>query len=177
MAFTLRKYYDTLDVTADGEPLWIPPDRTLLWPTYFTLVTSTITGIFAAAVLMAYYWSTSAADRVDNWRSFLIWGVFALKFSLEIAASSSMYHTGTKGSETGLQSLWFQTCTMTNEQIALFGFAINLPQYCSMQVHAPLCVANFRNTGAFRPFFRSFWTFSQRWPSYIGFCIGGTRKR
>jgi hypothetical protein len=94
--------------------------------------------MLAAVVLTAYYWSTAAADRIDNWRSRLIWLAFLLKAALEVTTTSSMYATGKSSSEP--QSLWFQTCSMTPDQISLFGSAINLPQFCSMQVRAPLFV-------------------------------------
>jgi hypothetical protein len=137
MAFTLHKYYATINVTAAGQALWNPPSQTLLWPTYFTLVSSAITSVLAAIVLTAYYWSTDAADRIDNWRSVLIWLAVALKISLEITISSSMYATGTHAPANGAQSLWYQTCTATGDVVSLFGFAINLDQYCSMQVRPP----------------------------------------
>ena len=135
MAFTLHKYYATRNVAVGGQALWNPPSDTVLWPTYFTLVTSVITAILAAVVLAAYYWSTEAADRIDDWRSRLIWLAFALKLGLEISTSSSMYATGTRAPENGPQSLWYQTCTMTDEAVSMFSFAINLNQFCFMQVH------------------------------------------
>jgi uncharacterized membrane protein YbhN (UPF0104 family) len=134
MAFTLHKYYSTIDVTAEGQTLWNPPSETVLWPTYFAFVTSIITVIFAAMVLVAYYWSTDTADRIDDWRSRLIWFAVALKAGLEIATSSSMYGTGTHAPADGPQSLWYQTCTATSGAVALFSFAINLNQFCAMKV-------------------------------------------
>jgi hypothetical protein len=134
MAYTLNQYFATQTVTAAGQPLWEPPSQTVLWPTYFTLVQSCITSVFAAVVLAAYYWSTETADRVDDWRSRLVWLALAVKIGIEIATSSSMVATGVNAPANGPQSLWFQTCTMTPDQITLFSFAINLPQYCTMQV-------------------------------------------
>jgi hypothetical protein len=138
MAYTLHQYFATINVTVAGQALWNPPSDTVLWPTYFTLVTSIIASIFAAIVLTAYYWSTQAADRIDDWRSRLIWLAVALKIGLEIATSSSMYATGAHGPSTGPQSLWYQTCTATSDQVTLFQFAVNLPQFCTMQVCASL---------------------------------------
>ena len=136
MAFTLHKYYETINFSAGGQNLWNPPDKTQLWPTYLTLVTSAIISVIEVAVLTAYYWSTDAADRVDDWGSKLIWLITALKIGLEITTGSIMITTGVNSGANGLQSLWFQTCTMTPYQIALFHVAINLPQYCTMQVPA-----------------------------------------
>jgi len=138
MAYTLHQYFATINVTAVGQPLWNPPSDTVLWPTYFTLVTSVITAIFAGIVLAAYYWSTQTADLIDDWRSRLVWLAVTLKIGLEIATSSSMYATGAHGPSTGPQSLWYQTCTATSDQVTLFSFAVNLPQFCTMQVCAPL---------------------------------------
>jgi hypothetical protein len=174
LGFTLHKYYATISVVADGQPLWNPPDLTRLWPTYFSLVTSAITSVLAAIVLTAYYWSTEAADRIDDWRSRLIWLALALKFGLEIAQSSSMYSTGVNQPNNGPQSLWFQTCTMTPDTIALFSFTINLNQYCSMQVCPLICYANGRNGEVFLLSFRLFWIFYRQWCLCIGLCIGGT---
>jgi hypothetical protein len=138
LGFTLHKYYATINVVADGQPLWNTPALTRLWPTYFSLVTSAITSVLAVFVLVAYYRSTDAADRLDDWRSRFIWLTLALKFGLEIAQSSSMYATGVNQPANGPQSLWFQTCTMAPETVALFSFTINLNQYCSMQVRPNL---------------------------------------
>ena len=134
MAYTLHQYFATINVTAAGQPLWNLPSDTVLWPTYFTLVTSIITSIFAGIVLAAYYWSTHTADRIDDWRSRLVWLAVTLKIGLEISTSSSMYATGADGPSTGPQSLWYQTCTATSDQVELFHFAVNLPQFCTMQV-------------------------------------------
>jgi hypothetical protein len=134
MAYTLHQYFATISVTAAGQPLWNLPSDTVLWPTYFTLVTSVITSIFAGIVLAAYYWSTHTADRIDDWRSRLVWLAVTLKIGLEISTSSSMYATGAHGPSTGPQSLWYQTCTATPDQVELFHFAVNLPQFCTMQV-------------------------------------------
>jgi hypothetical protein len=134
MAYTIHQYFATINVTAGGQTLWNPPSDTVLWPTYFTLVTSIITSVFAGVVLGAYYWSTQAADRIDDWRSRLVWLALLLKVGLEVATSSSMYATGAHGPVDGPQSLWYQTCTADPDQITLFSFAVNLPQYCTMQV-------------------------------------------
>jgi len=150
MAFTLHKYYATINVTAAGEPLWNPPTQTLLWPTYFTMVTAIVTSIIAAVVLAAYYWSTEAADYIDDWRSLLIWLIFVLKFALEIATSSSMYTTGTHAPSDGPQSLWYQTCTATGDTVILFHFAININQFCSMQVAVHFCVVLIIEMGQYR---------------------------
>jgi hypothetical protein len=124
-------------VVADGQPLWNSPSETVLWPSYFTLVSSVITSLIAAVVLVAYYWSVDAADRIDDWRSRLIWLVFILKIALEVTTSSGMYATGTRAPANGPQSLWYQTCTMTSETVSLFSFTINLDQFCNMQVRGP----------------------------------------
>jgi hypothetical protein len=158
MAYTLDKYYATINVTVDGQSLWNPPDQTVLWPTYFTLVTSIITSIFAAVVLGAYYWSTQAADRIDNWKSILVWLALLLKGGLEAATSSSMYATGAHGPSNGPQSLWYQTCTATSTDIALFSPTINLPQFCTIQACLPcLGRTNCRNGEAFLLSFPLFW--------------------
>jgi len=138
MAYTLHQYFATINVSAQGQPLWNPPDQTLLWPTYFTLVQSILTSIFAGVVLGAYYWSTHTADRIDDWRSRLVWLALLLKVGLEVATSSSMYATGVNAPANGRQSLWFQTCSALPDQVALFNFAVNLPQYCTMQVCSTL---------------------------------------
>lgn len=173
LGFTLHKYYATINVVADGQPLWNPPALTRLWPTYFGLVTSAITSVLAILVLAAYYRSTDAADRLDDWRSRFIWLTLALKFGLEIAQSSSMYATGVNQPANGPQSLWFQTCTMTPETVALFSFTINLNQYCSMQVRPQFGDADSRNGEVFLLSFRSFWIFCRRWCLCIGLGIGG----
>lgn len=163
MAYTLHQYFATINVTADGQPLWNPPSDTALWPTYFTLVQSIITSIFAAIVIGAYYWSTQTADRIDDWRSRLVWLALLLKVCLEVATSSSMYATGVNAPSNGPQSLWYQTCTMEPDQITLFSFAINLPQYCTMQVWLCLVTcANQRNGEAFLLSYQSFWMFYLR---------------
>lgn len=138
LAFTLHKYYETINVVAAGQSLWNPPSQTVLWPTYFTLVTAVVTSLIAAVVLTAYYWSTQAADRIDDWRTRLIWLTFLLKIGLEISTSSSMYATGTHAPANGPQSLWYQTCTATSTAVSLFHFTINLNQFCAMQVRTPL---------------------------------------
>ena len=138
MAFSLHKYYETINVTASGQPLWNPPDQTVLWPTYFTLVTAVITSVFSAVILVTYFWSTTAAERIDDWRFRILLLALLLKVALEITTSSGMYATGAHGPADGPQSLWYQTCTATSDDVSLFSFAVNIPQICTMQVCAPL---------------------------------------
>jgi hypothetical protein len=163
MAYTLNQYFTTINVTASGQALWEPPSQTVLWPTYFTLVQSCITSVFAVVVLAAYFYSTETADRVDDWRSRLIWLALAVKLGIEVATSSSMYATGVNAPANGPQSLWFQTCTMSPDQITLFSFAINLPQYCTMQVFLHIMTCSNESDGeAFLPFCQSLWIFCPR---------------
>ena len=133
MAFTLHKYYETINVAADGQTLWNSPDQTVLWPTYLTLVTAIITTVSAAVILTAYYRNMTTAERIDDWLSRILLGVVFLKFALEVAASSGMYATGAHGPSDGPQSLWYQTCTATDDAASLFSFAVNIPQFCTMQ--------------------------------------------
>ena len=134
MAISLRQYYDTLTLNIDGENLWNPPSQTVLWPTYFTLVTSVLTSIFAACVLAAYYYSTHTAEKIDDWRSRILWFALFLKIALEITTSSGMYATGAHGPADGPQSLWYQTCTATRETVGRFQSWINIDRFCGMQV-------------------------------------------
>ena len=134
MAFSLRKYYETLNLSANGENLWNPPDQTVLWPTYFTLVSSVLTSVFAACVLAAYLYSTTTAEKIDDWRSRILWLALFLKIALEITTSSGMYATGAHGPSDGPQSLWYQTCTATRDTVELFKPWINIDQFCGMQV-------------------------------------------
>jgi hypothetical protein len=135
MSFTLRKYYQTIEANADGETLWNPPDRTVLWPTYFTLITAALTSIFSTVILMAYIWSATTAERIDDWRSRILLGLFLLKVALEITTSSGMYATGAHGPpDPAPQSLWYQTCTATPDIATLFHSVVNVPQFCEMQV-------------------------------------------
>src|SRR5271169_361845 len=122
MAFNLVKYYQTINAAAGGQTLWNPPDQTVLWPTYFTLISSFITSVFALIVLWAYYRSTTAAERIDDWRSRIIWVFLILKVALEIATSSGMYATGANAptADGSPQSLWYQTCSATPDQAKLF---------------------------------------------------------
>jgi uncharacterized membrane protein YidH (DUF202 family) len=135
MAFSLVKYYQTIDVAAEGQNLWNPPDQTVLWPTYFTLISSVITSILAAIILWAYYRSTTAADRMDDWRSRVVWLILLVKVVLEITTSSGMYATGAHAptADGSAQSLWYQTCSATPDQVSLFSFSVNIPQFCTMQ--------------------------------------------
>jgi hypothetical protein len=138
MSFTLRKYYQTLEANADGETLWNPPERTVLWPTYFTLVTAALTSIFSTVILVAYIWSSTTAGRIDDWRSRILMALFALKLGLEITTSSGMYATGAHGPpDPAPQSLWYQTCTATPDIATLFQSVVNIPQFCDMQVFLP----------------------------------------
>ena len=158
MAFSLRKYYETLNVNVDGEDLWNPPNQTVLWPTYFTLVTSVLTSLFAACVLTAYYYSTRTAERIDDWRSRILWLALFLKIGLEIATSSGMYATGAHGPSNGPQSLWYQTCTATRETVNRFESWINIDQYCGMQVTGIFGgLVDVRNGEVLRHFCRLFW--------------------
>src|SRR5271154_216006 len=115
MAFTLNKYYETINLTADDQPLWNTPDQTVLWPTYFTLATAVITSVFSAIVLATYCWSTTLAERIDDWRFRILSLALIFKIILEITTSSSMYATGAHGPSTGPQSLWYQTCSATSD--------------------------------------------------------------
>jgi len=144
MAFSLAKYYQTLNVAVDGENLWNPPDQTVLWPTYFTLVATSLTSLFAVCVLVAYYYSTHTAEKIDDWRSRFLWVLLALKMILEIATTSGMYVTGAHGPANGPQSLWYQTCTATSDSVTLFSKWINLDQYCGMQVLLRVLVTDSR---------------------------------
>jgi hypothetical protein len=159
MSFTLHKYYETINLTADDQPLWNTPDQTVLWPTYFTLVTAVITSIFSAVILATYFWSATLAERIDDWRFRILLVALTLKIALEIATSSGMYITGAHGPATGPQSLWYQTCTATSDVVSLFSFAVNIPQFCSMQVCALPVLAHNRNGGVYPHLCRSFWMF------------------
>lgn len=138
----LRKYYETLTVDVNGQTLWNTPDQTVLWPTYLTLVAAVLTSIFSTVVLIAYIWSTTTtAERIDDWRSRILWVLLIGKIALEIATSSGMYATGAHGPADGPQSLWYQTCTATQDDANTFSSFINIPQFCGMQV-SPQIVSN-----------------------------------
>jgi hypothetical protein len=134
MAYMLRKYYQTLTVDVNGETLWNPPDQTVLWPTFLTLVAAVFTSVLSAVVLVAYLRSTTTAERIDDWRSGILWVLLIIKVASEIATASGMYATGAHGPADGPQSLWYQTCTATSDDAHTFAPFINIPQFCGMQV-------------------------------------------
>jgi hypothetical protein len=178
MAFSLVKYYQTIDVVAEGQNLWNPPDQTVLWPTYFTLISSVITSILAAIILWAYYRSTTAADRMDDWRSRLVWLILLVKVVLEITTSSGMYATGAHAptADGSAQSLWYQTCSATPDQVSLFSFTVNIPQFCTMQACLFSSFAHGRDGARYLHSYQSFWMFYLWRHSCTGFNIGDTRS-
>jgi hypothetical protein len=150
MAYMLRKYYQTLTVDVNGQTLWNTPDQTVLWPSYLTLVTAVLTSIFSAVVLTAYLWSTTTAERIDDWRSRILWVLLIVKVAMEITTSSGMYATGAHGPANGPQSLWYQTCTATADDAKNFAPFLNIPAFCGMQVFPQMYQTDGRNTVRFR---------------------------
>lgn len=140
MTANLVVFYNTIGTVSQGVRLW--PTSSKLWPTYVTLGVATLSAFLATATLLAYFWGTKYANRWAMARTTLV--AVSIGFAIIMWAIAAYGLQSTSAFDgVGSQSLWSASCDATDQQHKLFGHAVNLNQFCLMQVCSPDKCANF----------------------------------
>ena len=131
MTHNLIVFYRTANIVSQGVRLW--PSNAKLWPTYVLLGVAGLSSVLATIVLVAYCWSTKAANRWNTARFGLT--VLTIGFSVVmwgIAAAGIQSTSDFNG--IGAQSLWSAACDATAQQLQMFDKTVNFKQFCIEQV-------------------------------------------
>jgi hypothetical protein len=127
MSHNLVVFYHTAGTVNHGQSLW--PSSSKVWPTYLMLAVAGISTILATLVLLAYCWSTKAANRWNTARFGLT--IFTIGFMIVMWAIAAGGVQGTSGDE---NSIWSVACDATDDTKTIFGQHINFRQFCLEQV-------------------------------------------
>lgn len=131
MTHNLVVFYKTADIAAQGVRLW--PSNAKLWPTYLTLGVAGLSTIFATMVLLAYCWSTKAANRWNTARFGLT--VLTIGFGVVMwALAGGGLNSTSDFKGIGSQSLWSAACDATAQQLQMFDKTVDFRQFCLEQV-------------------------------------------
>ena len=132
---TLVEYYSTQGACApnNGPCAWLPPTKTMTYPSLVCLGAAYLNLLLSAIVLIAYVWGTAKADQWENTRGMFEKACTALKITLSSAAAGSMY--ANQSSSGAVQSLWGQACNPVTQANDLLTQLVNFDQFCIQQVH------------------------------------------
>lgn len=134
MSLTLRKYFSTRNhiITVEGPngPMSRGPwaIQTKVWPTTVLLVTSVLSFLVSALVMVAYTQGVRAANAAHEYGSYLSFAIFSTHLGLWIAVAAA-YRAGKDGND-----LWGWTCDVRALRIQpAFERVINFRRYCDIQ--------------------------------------------
>jgi hypothetical protein len=130
MSINLSKYYQTINVHNGAQVLW--SSSTITWPNFLSLVSSAVTWIGAAVVLLSYCRGRSYAEKMDNRRSNTVSKVaFVLGIAAALTSALAMFKTRNNSN-----SLSGQTCGAPDWKVPMFP-NFNFNKFCLMQVIYP----------------------------------------
>ena len=132
MSLTFRKYFNTrntvIDVPGPTSPRGPWAKQTKTWPTTILLVTSTLSFIISAVVMVSYLRGIQAANVAHEYGSYLGFGIFAAHVGMWIAVAVA-YRAGKDSND-----LWGWTCDEKAMNIQKpFEKVINFKRYCDIQ--------------------------------------------
>src|ERR1700721_1597160 len=125
MIHNLVVFYSTAKEVRQGVRLW--PANAKLWPTYLMLGVASLSTILATIVLLAYFWSTKAANRWNTARFGLTMVTIGFGLIMWAIAAGGVNSTS-DWTGVGSQSLWSAACDATAEQLQYFEHTVNFKQ-------------------------------------------------
>ncbi len=130
MALTFHKFFSTrntmINVGSTTRGPWAKQTKT--WPTTVLLVTSTLSFIISAVVMVSYVRGIQAANAAHEYGSYLGFGIFIAHVGMWIAVAVA-YRAGKDSND-----LWGWTCDEKAMKIQKpFEKVINFKRYCDIQ--------------------------------------------